>query len=62
MLRKLQHESKSVSSELAQVSTAASQPTSGGTHMQQMQFKAQRLQQCIDDKLQEVTNSDICQC
>ncbi len=54
--RKLQYESKAVASELEQFNTAASYTTSGGTRVQQMQDKAQALQQCIDDKLQQVWN------
>lgn len=54
VLCKLQYESKAVASQLEQFSTAASLSTGGGTCLQQMQDKAQALQQCIDDKLQEV--------
>lgn len=55
-LRKLQYESKAVASELDQLSMAASLMAGGGTRVQQMQDKAQALQQCIDDKLQQVWN------
>jgi len=55
-LRKLQYESKAVASELEQLNTAASLSTGAGTRLQQMQDKAQALQQCIDDKLQQVWN------
>jgi len=56
-LRNLQYESKAVASQLEQLSTAASLTTGGGTRVQQMQDKAQALQQCIDDKLQQVWNT-----
>lgn len=55
-LRKLQYESKAITSELELFNTAASYTTSGGTRVQQMQDKVQALQQCIDDKLQQVWN------
>ncbi len=55
-LCKLQYESKAVASQLEQFTTAASLTTGGGTCLQQMQDKAQALQQCIDDKLQQVWN------
>ncbi|KAA6416898.1 MAG: Leucine-rich repeat-containing 9, partial [Trebouxia sp. A1-2] len=57
-LRKLQYESKAITSELELFNTAASYTTSGGTRVQQMQDKVQALQQCIDDKLQQVANQE----
>ncbi|DBA94023.1 TPA: Leucine-rich repeat-containing protein 9 [Trebouxia sp. C0004] len=58
-LRKLQYESKAVAAELEQFSTAASLTTGGGTRVQQMQHKAQALQQCIDEKLQQVARQEM---
>lgn len=55
-LRRLQYESKAVASQLEQLNTAASLSTGGGIRLRQMQDKAQALQQCIDDKLQQVCN------
>lgn len=53
-LHKLQYESKAVSSEVKQAGATASLVADGGTRMQQMQHKAQALQQCIEDKLHQV--------
>ena len=48
-LRKLQYESKAISSELEP--TTATFSASSGPRQQQLQEKLQALQQCIDDKL-----------
>lgn len=52
-LSKLQYESKAVSSELDPATTAFM--SGGGHRRQQLQVKAQALQQCIDDKLEQVS-------
>ena len=43
-----------MSSEVKQAGATASLVADGGTRMQQMQHKAQALQQCIEDKLHQV--------
>ena len=57
VLRRLQCESKAVSAEAGQLRTAASLTTGSGSRMQQLHHKAQALQQCIDDKLQQVADN-----
>ena len=54
-VRKLQYDSKTVSSELDPATTAAAFMNGSGLRRQQLQEKAQALQQCIDSKLQHVS-------
>lgn len=53
-LRKLQYESKAVSCELDAAATAGGLMKGGGQRQQQLREKAQALQLCIDDMLQQV--------
>ena len=57
-LRKLQHELKAVSSEMDQMSTAASLMAGASNRILQMQHKAQALQSCIDQKLKKVHDQE----
>ncbi|KAL3151478.1 hypothetical protein ABBQ38_012478 [Trebouxia sp. C0009 RCD-2024] len=52
-LRKLQYESKAVSCELDAAATAGGLMKGGGQRQQQLREKAQALQLCIDDMLQQ---------
>ena len=56
-LRKLQYELKAVSSEVNQMSTAATLMAGASNRILQMQHKSQALQSCIDSKLQEVSQA-----
>ena len=56
-LRKLQYEFKAVSSEVSQMSTAASLMAGASNRVLQMQHKSQALQSCIDSKLQEASQA-----
>ena len=53
-LRKLQYESKAIGCELEPGTAAASFMMASGPRMQQLQEKADALQQCIHAKLQQV--------
>lgn len=59
-LSKLQYESKAVSSELDPATTAFM--SGGGDRRQQLQVKAQALQQCIDDMLEQVRRNIDSKC
>lgn len=54
-VRKLQYDSKAVSSELDPATTAAAIMNGSGHRRQQLQEKAQTLQLCVDNKLQQVS-------
>lgn len=54
-VRKLQYDSKAVSSELDPATTAVAFMHGSGHRRQQLQEKAQALQQCIDAKLEQVS-------